>query len=149
MTLMGFRCTQSMMNFPSTGYKILDTPSGYVQIRTSARKLMATPTPMGEDKDESELSVDELKERNIMHLLLKIKNRTPPMRKTALRQITDKAQDLQAPYSTKSFTFDVAKFSRSGKTFVDSYGIEPLLIDEDYFARCVKLYEIRYINWHT
>ncbi|CAH1763578.1 2210_t:CDS:2 [Entrophospora sp. SA101] len=43
--------------FPSTGYKTLEPLSGYVPIRTSACKLMATPTPMvgKEDKDESEL----------------------------------------------------------------------------------------------
>ncbi|CAG8786684.1 8237_t:CDS:1, partial [Cetraspora pellucida] len=47
-----------------------------------------------EDKDESELSVDALKERNIMRRLLKIKNGTLPIRNTALRQITDKTQIL-------------------------------------------------------
>lgn len=34
-----------------------------------------------EDVDETELSSDEQKEREIMRLLLKIKNGTPPMRK--------------------------------------------------------------------
>ncbi|CAH1766475.1 10920_t:CDS:2, partial [Entrophospora sp. SA101] len=107
--------------FPSTGYKILEPPSGYVPIRTLARKLMATSTPMVgeeipgvgnltffkqedkqrfgkllEDKDESELPVEELKERKIMRLLLKIKNGTPPMRKTALIQIMDKARNFGA-----------------------------------------------------
>jgi splicing factor 3B subunit 1 len=42
------------------------------------------------DVDEDSLSPEELKERKIMTLLLKIKNGTPPMRKSALRQITDK-----------------------------------------------------------
>ncbi|UKZ77510.1 hypothetical protein TrVFT333_005232 [Trichoderma virens FT-333] len=46
--------------------------------------------------DENALSVDELKERKIMRLLLKIKNGTPPMRKTALRQITDNARQFGA-----------------------------------------------------
>jgi len=32
----------------------------------------------------------------IMRLLLKIKNSTPPVRKTALRQITDKAREFGA-----------------------------------------------------
>ena len=40
-------------------------------------------------EEETELSVDEMKERQIMRLLLRIKNGTPPVRKTALRQITD------------------------------------------------------------
>jgi splicing factor 3B subunit 1 len=43
------------------------------------------------EEDETEPSIDEMKERKIMRLLLKIKNGTPPVRKTALRQITDKA----------------------------------------------------------
>ena len=49
------------------------------------------------EEDETELSsVDERKERKIMRLLLKIKNGTPPVRKMALRQITDKAQEFGA-----------------------------------------------------
>lgn len=111
--------------------------SGYIPIRTPARKLTATPTPIAgtpqgffiqtEDKsakyvdnqpkgnlpfmkpedaqyfdkllvdvDEETLSPEEQKERKIMKLLLKIKNGTPPMRKAALRQITDKAREFGA-----------------------------------------------------
>jgi len=110
---------------------------GYIPIRTPARKLTATPTPIAgtpqgffiqtEDKsakyvdnqpkgnlpfmkpedaqyfdkllvdvDEETLSPEEQKERKIMKLLLKIKNGTPPMRKAALRQITDKAREFGA-----------------------------------------------------
>lgn len=43
-----------------------------------------------EDVDEDSLSSAELKEREIMKLLLKIKNGTPPIRKSAMRQITSK-----------------------------------------------------------
>jgi len=49
-----------------------------------------------QDVDEAELSLEEAKERKIMKLLLKIKNGTPPQRKSALRQLTDKARDLGA-----------------------------------------------------
>lgn len=35
----------SMM--PTEGYKVLEPPQGYAPIRTPARKLMATPTPLG------------------------------------------------------------------------------------------------------
>ena len=49
-----------------------------------------------EDVDEETLSAEEQKERKIMKLLLKIKNGTPPMRKSALRQITDKAREFGA-----------------------------------------------------
>ncbi|CAG8707327.1 17219_t:CDS:2, partial [Acaulospora morrowiae] len=187
--------------FPPTGYKILDPPTGYVPIRTPARKLMATPTPMAadgfvmleedrsqtydlpaeipgvgnlpffkqedmqhfgkllDDKDESELSVEELKERKIMRLLLKIKNGTPPMRKTALRQITDKARDFGAgplfnqilPLLMSQNLEDqerhllvkvidriLYKLDALVRPYVHKIlvVIEPLLIDEDYFARC-------------
>ena len=130
--------------FPA-GYKILAPPDGYRPIRTPARKLIATPTPMQnqalgggfrimdtpertgtasqllpdlqpqganlplmkpddlqyfnkllEDIDDDSLPPEEAKERKIMKLLLKIKNGTPPMRKSALRQITDKAREFGA-----------------------------------------------------
>ena len=32
---------------PTEGYKVLEPPAGYAPIRTPARKLMATPTPLG------------------------------------------------------------------------------------------------------
>jgi splicing factor 3B subunit 1 len=41
-----------------------------------------------QDVDESELSLEEAKERKIMKLLLKVKNGTPPQRKSALRHLT-------------------------------------------------------------
>lgn len=122
--------------FPA-GYKTLQVPAGYIPIRTPARKLTATPTPIAgtpqgffmqtEDRnakymdnqpkgnlpfmkpedaqyfdkllvdvDEETLSPEDQKERKIMKLLLKIKNGTPPMRKAALRQITDKAREFGA-----------------------------------------------------
>lgn len=46
--------------------------------------------------DEAELSIEEAKERKIMKLLLKVKNGTPPQRKAALRQLTDKSRDFGA-----------------------------------------------------
>ena len=42
------------------------------------------------------LSKDEINERRIMKLMLKIKNGTPPMRKVSLRQITDNARSFGA-----------------------------------------------------
>jgi hypothetical protein len=46
--------------------------------------------------DEDQLAPDEAKKRKIMKLLLKIKKGTPPQRKTALRQITEKAREFGA-----------------------------------------------------
>ncbi|KND02673.1 splicing factor 3B subunit 1 [Spizellomyces punctatus DAOM BR117] len=188
--------------FPTEGYKILEPPATYVPIRTPARKLMATPTPMAgqaggfmmqeedrnqmydvppeipgvgglqffkpedmqhfgkllDQKDEAELSVDELKERKIMRLLLKIKNGTPPMRKTALRQITDKArefgagplfnqilpllmsptlEDQERHLLVKVIDRVLYKLDDLVRPYVHKIlvVIEPLLIDEDYYAR--------------
>lgn len=109
-------------------------------------------------QDENQMTVEELKERKIMRLLLKIKNGTPPMRKTALRQITDNARALGA----KSL-FDILLPLLMEKTLEDQERhllvkvidrilyklddlvrpfvhkilvvIEPLLIDQDYYAR--------------
>lgn len=49
-----------------------------------------------QDVDEDSLSQEDQKKRKIMRLLLKIKNGTPPVRKVALRQITDKAREFGA-----------------------------------------------------
>lgn len=49
-----------------------------------------------DNKQEKELSLEELKERKIMRLLLKVKNGTPPVRKVALRNLTDNARSFGA-----------------------------------------------------
>ncbi|XP_028968033.1 splicing factor 3B subunit 1 [Galendromus occidentalis] len=183
------------------GYKILPPPSGYIPIRTPARKLAATPTPLGglgpgggfffqkdepvknvdtqpknaslpplkpedmqyfdkllTDVDEDLLSPEESKERKIMTLLLKIKNGTPPMRKSAMRQITDKArefgpgalfnqilpllmsptlEDQERHLLVKVIDRVLYKLDDLVRPYVHKIlvVIEPLLIDEDYYAR--------------
>ncbi|KAF7989065.1 hypothetical protein HCN44_007375 [Aphidius gifuensis] len=181
------------------GYKVLQPPVGYIPIRTPARKLTATPTPMAgtpqgffiqtEDKsakyidnqpkgnlpfmkpedaqyfdkllvdvDEETLTPEEQKERKIMKLLLKIKNGTPPMRKAALRQITDKArefgagplfnqilpllmsptlEDQERHLLVKVIDRILYKLDDLVRPYVHKIlvVIEPLLIDEDYYAR--------------
>ncbi|KAG9309482.1 small nuclear ribonucleoprotein [Chiua virens] len=114
---------------PATGYVIVTPPPGYAPM-VAPRKLMATPVTEAaglapelpteipgvgnlaffkpedaqyfakilKEEDETELSVDEMKERKIMRLLLKIKNVRPYVHKILVV-------------------------------------IEPLLIDEDYYAR--------------
>ncbi|QSL64302.1 hypothetical protein MERGE_001601 [Pneumocystis wakefieldiae] len=108
--------------------------------------------------DESDLSVEELKERKIMRLLLKIKNGTPSMRKSALRQITDKArefgagalfnqilpllmertlEDQERHLLVKVIDRILYKLDDLVRPYVHKIlvVIEPLLIDEDYYAR--------------
>ncbi|GLT26082.1 hypothetical protein SLA2020_011690 [Shorea laevis] len=184
--------------FPQEGYKILEPPASYVPIRTPARKLLATPTPMGtplyaipeenrgqqfdvpkeapgglpymkpedyqlfkkllDDVNEEELSPEEQKERKIMKLLLKVKNGTPPQRKTALRQLTDKArefgsgplfnqilpllmqptlEDQERHLLVKVIDRILYKLDELVRPYVHKIlvVIEPLLIDEDYYAR--------------
>lgn len=184
--------------FPFEGYKVLQPPASYQPIRTPARKLTATPTPLGggtgfrmqtEDKsakliedqppgnlpslkpddyqyfdkllvdiDETTLSAEEQRERKIMKLLLKIKNGTPPMRKAALRQITDKArefgagalfnqilpllmsptlEDQERHLLVKVIDRILYKLDDLVRPYVHKIlvVIEPLLIDEDYYAR--------------
>lgn len=184
--------------FPSEGYSILDPPASYVPIRTPARKLLATPTPIGtplyqipvedrsqqfdvgkepanglpfmkpedyqyfgvllNEENEEELSPEEQKERKIMKLLLKVKNGTPPQRKTALRQLTDKArefgagplfnqilpllmqptlEDQERHLLVKVIDRVLYKLDELVRPFVHKIlvVIEPLLIDEDYYAR--------------
>lgn len=113
---------------------------------------------LNEEENEMELSLDELKERKIMRLLLKIKNGTPPMRKTALRQITDKArefgagplfdkilpllmertlEDQERHLLVKVIDRIMYKLDDLVRPYVHRIlvVIEPLLIDEDYYAR--------------
>ncbi len=110
------------------------------------------------EEDEGELTIDELKERKIMRLLLKIKNGTPPMRKTALRQITDRArefgagplfdkilpllmertlEDQERHLLVKVIDRILYKLDDLVRPYVHRIlvVIEPLLIDEDYYAR--------------
>lgn len=110
------------------------------------------------EQDESTLTLEELKERKIMRLLLKIKNGAPPMRKTALRQITDKArefgagplfdkilpllmertlEDQERHLLVKVIDRVLYKLDDLVRPYVHKIlvVIEPLLIDEDYYAR--------------
>ncbi|KAK9456120.1 armadillo-type protein [Dipodascopsis uninucleata] len=109
-------------------------------------------------RKEVDLTVEELKERKIMRLLLKVKNGTPPMRKTALRQITDNArqfgaqalfnqilpllmertlEDQERHLLVKVIDRVLYKLDDMVRPFTHKIlvVIEPLLIDEDYYAR--------------
>ncbi|KAK5172257.1 U2 snRNP component prp10 [Saxophila tyrrhenica] len=111
-----------------------------------------------DNADENEMSVDELKERKIMRLLLKVKNGTPPMRKTALRHITDNArvfgagplfdqilpllmekslEDQERHLLVKVIDRVLYKLDDLVRPYVHKIlvVIEPLLIDQDYYAR--------------
>lgn len=109
-------------------------------------------------RTDGDLTLEELKERKIMRLLLKIKNGTPPMRKSALRQITDNARqfgaqalfnqilpllmertlaDQERHLLVKVIDRVLYKLDEFVRPFTHKIlvVIEPLLIDEDYYAR--------------
>nr|Q10178.3 RecName: Full=U2 snRNP component prp10 [Schizosaccharomyces pombe 972h-] len=109
-------------------------------------------------EDEAKLTIAELRERKILRLLLKVKNGTPPMRKSALRQLTDQARDFGAaalfnqilPLLMERTLEDqerhllvkvidriLYKLDDLVRPFTHKIlvVIEPLLIDEDYYAR--------------
>merc|ERR1719218_238822 len=166
--------------FPLTGYEIVRPPANYQPIR---KTVMSTPTPyevpsspaVGElpmikpedysyfapllqgDTDDN-LSPEEAKERKIMRLLLKVKNGTPPMRRAALRQLTEGArgfgpgplfnqilpllmsstlEDQERHLLVKVIDRVLYKLDDMVRPYVHKIlvVIEPLLIDEEYFAR--------------
>lgn len=111
-----------------------------------------------EKVEENKLSKEEVKEREIMALLLKIKSGTPPMRKTSMRQITDNArkygagplfnqilpllmspalEDQERHLLVKVIDRVLYKLDDLVRPYVHRIlaVIEPLLIDEDYYAR--------------
>ena len=110
------------------------------------------------DTDERRLTREERREREILQLLLKIKNGTPQMRKSALRVITEKARDYGAAalfdkilpllmertledYERHLLVKVVDRILYRLDELVRPYVhrilvvIEPLLIDEDYYVR--------------
>mmetsp|Transcript_13353 Transcript_13353/g.15311 ORF Transcript_13353/g.15311 Transcript_13353/m.15311 type:complete len:1260 (+) Transcript_13353:178-3957(+) len=111
-----------------------------------------------EDVREDNLNKEEINERKIMGLLLKIKSGTPPQRKTAMRQITDRArsfgaaalfnqilpllmsptlEDQERHLLVKVIDRILYKLDDLVRPYVHRIlaVIEPLLIDEDYYAR--------------
>jgi splicing factor 3B subunit 1 len=111
-----------------------------------------------EDAEDASLTKEEVNERKIMTLLLKIKSGTPPQRKTAMRQITDKArsfgagplfnqilplfrsptiEDQERHLLVKVIDRVLYRLDDLVRPYVHRIlaVIQPLLIDEDYYAR--------------
>jgi splicing factor 3B subunit 1 len=111
-----------------------------------------------EKKDEDDMSAEESRDRKIMTLLLKVKNGTPPQRKTALRAITNNArefgagplfeqilpllmsptiEDQERHLLVKVVDRVLYKLDHLVRPYVHKIliVIEPMLIDEDYYAR--------------
>lgn len=110
------------------------------------------------NKREEDLSPEELKDLRIYKLLMRIKNGSPPIRKVALRHITQMArefgpgplfnqilpilmtpqlEDQERHLMVKVIDRVLYKLDDMVRPFVHNIlvVIEPLLIDEDYYAR--------------
>lgn len=108
--------------------------------------------------DEGDLTPEEAKERRVMALLLKVKNGTPQMRKLAMKHLTDSAkqlgpaalfnqilpllmsttlEDYERHVLVKVVDRVLHRLGDEIKPFVHKIMvvIEPMLIDEDHFAR--------------
>jgi splicing factor 3B subunit 1 len=109
-------------------------------------------------RDDMDLTMDELKERKMMRLLLKIKNGTPQARKVAMRQITENArlfgaellfdhilpllmspslEDQERHLLVKVIDRVMFKLDEQVRPYAHKIlvVIEPMLIDEDYYTR--------------
>lgn len=110
------------------------------------------------EADEDAMSSEEVRDRKIMMLLSKVKNGTPPMRKAALKALTEKArefgagplfnqilpllmspslEDQERHLLVKVIDRILYKLDELVRPYVHKIlvVIEPLLIDEDYYAR--------------
>ncbi|KAM9966389.1 hypothetical protein ACTFIR_006601 [Dictyostelium discoideum] len=137
-------------------FGIIDAPDG-ITIKPEDKVYFEKILQEGGDNDEH-LSPEEQKERRIMKLLLRIKNGTPPMRKQALRQLTDKAREFGPaplfnqilPLFTSTSLEDqerhllvkvidriLYKLDDLVRPYVRKIlsVIEPFLIDQNYYAR--------------
>ena len=136
-------------------FDVPDMPEGLPNMKPEDYQYFA---PLLKDEAEDEMTIEEQKERKIMKLLLKVKNGTPPQRKSALRQLTDKArefgagplfnqilpllmsptlEDQERHLLVKVIDRILYKLDDLVRPYVHKIlvVIEPLLIDEDYYAR--------------
>ena len=136
-------------------FDVPDTPADLPNMKPEDYQYFA---PLLKETEDEELSLEEQKERKIMKLLLKVKNGPPPQRKSALRQLTDKArefgagplfnqilpllmsptlEDQERHLLVKVIDRILYKLDDLVRPYVHKIlvVIEPLLIDEDYYAR--------------
>ncbi|EEH59234.1 uncharacterized protein MICPUCDRAFT_46481 [Micromonas pusilla CCMP1545] len=136
-------------------FDVPEMPEGLPNMKPEDYQYFA---PLLKETEEEELSLEEQKERKIMKMLLKVKNGTPPQRKSALRQLTDKArefgagplfnqilpllmsptlEDQERHLLVKVIDRILYKLDDLVRPYVHKIlvVIEPLLIDEDYYAR--------------
>jgi splicing factor 3B subunit 1 len=149
-----------MYNIPdstSKPYDIMSTPS-HLGVSNMKPEDIGYFQALLTDVDESKLTPEEQRDRKIMTLLLKVKNGTPPIRKSALRQLTEKArefgagplfnhilpllmsptlEDQERHLLVKVIDRILFKLDELVRPYVHKIlvVIEPLLIDEDYYAR--------------
>ena len=167
----GFQMNVPLEELASQGQSVNDIREAYgIPIAATSNEGAAGALPLikpedmqyfgrlTDGNDDEKLSKEEADERRIMTLLLKIKSGTPPQRKTAMRQITDKArsfgagplfaqilpllmsptlEDQERHLLVKVIDRVLYKLDDLVRPYVHRIlaVIEPLLIDEDYYAR--------------
>ncbi|OAF69341.1 nuclear protein [Intoshia linei] len=182
----GFRIIQPPVNYipirtpnrklMATPTPIAGTPAGFRIQTPDQKRHIIDMQPPGEnmpmlkpddlqyfdsllvDVDEDSLTHEEKRDRKIMQLLVKIKNGTPQMRKSAMRHITENAraygaaalfniilpllmsptlEEQESHLMVKVIDRILYKLDDLVRPYVHKIlvVIEPLLIDEDYYAR--------------
>lgn len=150
----GFQITQTPAR---DSYAVPPTPSETELPMIKPEDFQYFGKLLDETNDE-DLPPQELKERKVMRLLLKVKNGTPPQRKTAMRQLSERAtefgaeglfnqilpllmspalEDQERHLLVKVIDRVLYKLGDLVRPFAHKIlvVIEPLLIDEDYYAR--------------
>jgi splicing factor 3B subunit 1 len=154
----GFLLPEADNSLAAMGKQLPTEIPGVGELQFFKNEDMKYFSKLTDGADENDMTVDELKERKIMRLLLKVKNGTPPMRKTALRQLTDNArqfgagplfnqilpllmertlEDQERHLLVKVIDRVLYKLDDLVRPYVHKIlvVIEPLLIDQDYYAR--------------
>ena len=140
-------------------YGLIEMPGDLPSIKPEDKEYFASIMHSDEEEDAAALmDAEQRKEREILKLLLKIKNGTPHMRKQALKVVTERAkefgpgallnqvlpllmspalEDQERHLLVKVVDRVLFRLDDLVRPYVHKIlvVIEPLLIDEDYYAR--------------
>ena len=139
-------------------YGLIEMPDDLPSIKPEDKEYFASIMHSDEEDAAALMDAEQRKEREILKLLLKIKNGTPHMRKQALKVVTERArefgpgallnqvlpllmspalEDQERHLLVKVVDRVLFRLDDLVRPFVHKIlvVIEPLLIDEDYYAR--------------
>lgn len=147
--------TEGGADAAAQAFGLIEMPEGLPPIKPEDQALFKS---LMTETDEALLDAETQKDRKVLKLLLKVKNGTPPMRKQAMRQLTDRAVEFgpKALFNNilpllMSVTLEeqerhllvkvvdrvLYKLDDLVRPFVHDIlvVIEPMLIDENYYTR--------------